>query len=1066
MTDSRKRVQVFATFTAEPLEPFLKELGMKILHDEVSVYFETVGQVMRHLICPHENMLTRTNSLLFNLVFLRWSDIPCATELTSALHHYEEQAIKTDVQVPLIVVVCPIESSSNTLESYDKWLGTLSASSDMLSNRVTVITKIEGETTSQHAIVYDSTTEKMGMIPYANITYSILAQTAWRVYAFLQRPPIKVCFVDCDNTLWFGIIGEDGEDNIQANIHLMKRLKSAKDSGMLLVTCSKNNHEDVERAFKIHADRWPLKYDDFIMHKVNWNPKSLNIHESLRELNLSSFSQAFFLDDNFAELDEVRLNCPGIYQCHVPDHRESDQRVLTQFIYSMCYLDIFRRTKEDGEKTRLLQEEFRRQKLRTTLTFSEYVATLRVQISITKCANAAEEDRVVQLSLKTNQFNFTSMRLRTFPKEPTHARIIRVSDKYGDYGIVGVVLYEVIKDLGILTVQNLMLSCRALGRGVEEEMLRDIGRLSLENDCPKVCINFVQSTRNAPVSLFLQKYDLFSVDGKVNVSAERLIHIELRDVPSARNDLEPKGRHTPHLSQTNPSTEVDSSHYFLDFLPSENADLLRSHLETAAMPNEGECFSKEKSRTIIYDVFTTFFGSKHYSEDMNTCGVNSVKIVQALGEIKRRLTLPHFPDHSLFLGTELSSDAWNNILWDYVNGKLTLQGHAAQCFHVHHFLPEDWPQIKAFIHEFWDSNHPMVEFSLFEWQYRLNASDLNNFLTLKDTRSGSLDGMFGMTGIMFRTPFGISHGGEFAMWMVKPSTSQTGGGLMLFEHARSLCEVIVGVNNNDDSGTLYLAAGAQHQREMPRFVVALGQEYAQLTAGTSTESEIEYMVTQAVQGLSPPPSPLVTSKSQNALKLKCAIMLEEIWCASMSASGMYAIERSRHYWLWRYLNCPSYFEYVIFAAKHSGIIVGRLEDINNGCEVLGRAFRIVDVVPADPKVWRQEQSNTKPFIELIRAALTWGRQGGAIVADFWCSTTVLSQILSEAGFTLSSHDHHRLPTILTDLTIFRPAMNAWFLTNLSSFPSDEFNWNNVYLTKSTGDGDRPSRITRAAFSST
>lgn len=128
---------------------------------------------------------------------------------------------------------------------------------------------------------------------------------ALRLVSYTLRPPIKVVAVDCDNTLWSGVVGEDGPEALTPNLALQTALQSCLQRGMLLVTCSKNVPADVEAAFASHPE-WPLRYSDFILHKESWEAKCVSLRAAAAELGLSELSAFAFIDDSPLEVCAMR----------------------------------------------------------------------------------------------------------------------------------------------------------------------------------------------------------------------------------------------------------------------------------------------------------------------------------------------------------------------------------------------------------------------------------------------------------------------------------------------------------------------------------------------------------------------------------------------------------------------------------------------------------------------------------------------------------------------------------------------------------------------------------------
>jgi FkbH-like protein len=286
-----------------------------------------------------------------------------------------------------------------------------------------------------HNDLFDPETDKLGAMPYTVEGYRRLGLMIVRVINYLTRLPTKVIAVDCDNTLWKGIAGDTGgADEVQGNLVLMHLLaKRQKENGMLLATFSKNAEPDVKAAFDAHPD-WPLKYDDFVAHFVNWEPKGANLRRCAEQLNLGLDSFTF-LDDNPVEIAQVESSCPEISMTlHFPNSTDSTPEEIEAFVNTAWPLDAFRMALQaDSEKTSQYRAEAQRKAaaLATpSTTFAGFIATLNLNIQIAACSTQ-DEARCLQLSQKSNQFNFTTKRLSVFPPLPMECSVTRVKDKYG-----------------------------------------------------------------------------------------------------------------------------------------------------------------------------------------------------------------------------------------------------------------------------------------------------------------------------------------------------------------------------------------------------------------------------------------------------------------------------------------------------------------------------------------------------------------------------------------------------------------------------------------------------------
>lgn len=352
---------------------------------------------------------------------------------------------------------------------------------------------------------YDAHKDRLGRIPFTDTYFSALATSVFRNVLGSKRKPYKVIVLDCDNTLWGGVSGEVGAQGISLSepyLNLQLFMLNQMKAGKILCLCSKNVPEDVDRVFA-ERDDMALKKENIVSSKINWNPKSQNIKELARELNLG-LDSFIFIDDNSVECAEVRCNCPDVLTLNLP---ENPQEIL-KFLEHTWAFDIYNSTSEDQSRTRLYKENIKRSNFeKGSSSLSEFIAGLNLEIDI-RDAKSDEISRVSQLSYRTNQFNFTTIRRSEeeindlIQNNGFSCKICRVNDRFGDYGLVGVMLYK-ISDKQII-LDSFMLSCRVLGRGVEYKMLQSIGKVAVANNINMVQINFTETEKNKPAQNFLQ----------------------------------------------------------------------------------------------------------------------------------------------------------------------------------------------------------------------------------------------------------------------------------------------------------------------------------------------------------------------------------------------------------------------------------------------------------------------------------------------------------------------------------------------------------------------------------
>ncbi len=494
---------IAATFTAEPLEQslsfWLDELGFAS-HIEFAPY----NQIFQQLLDP--NSLLSKNQNGVNLILVRAEDW-LGTQEQEIYRNIEDfvnllQGSLDRSKASHIVAICPSSPSKQPQleianETLYKKLQNLSKLY-LVTNRDLELYPVED--------YYDQLRDELGHIPFTLEFFTALGTVISRKIYSLKSSPHKVIVLDCDNTLWQGVVGEEGFEGIQITPEyreLQKLMLQQKQAGMLLSICSKNTEADVLEVFEKRQDL-ELKLDDFVNWKVNWQPKSENLKNLSQELNLG-LDSFIFIDDNPLECDEVRRNAPEILSLNLPLGSN-----IVDFLKHVWALDHLKVTEEDKQRTKLYQENIQRDRFQQeTTSLDDFLSGLQLEIDINE-PNEDQLARVAQLTQRTNQFNFSTKRyLETEITEKLqgslNCRIVQVRDRFGDYGLVGVILFE--KQIDHLRVDTFLLSCRVLGRGVEHKMLQTLALIAQQANLSFVKATYIKTAKNLPALNFLEQFD-------------------------------------------------------------------------------------------------------------------------------------------------------------------------------------------------------------------------------------------------------------------------------------------------------------------------------------------------------------------------------------------------------------------------------------------------------------------------------------------------------------------------------------------------------------------------------
>lgn len=290
----------------------------------------------------------------------------------------------------------------------------------------------------------------------------------------------KKCLVlDLDNTLWGGVLGEDGIDGIQvdgdypgkAYHYWQEGIKEIERKGIILAICSKNNQTDVETLFA--AREMSLSLKDFACTRINWNDKATNIREIAQELNIGLDSMVF-VDDNPTERELIRQQLPMISVPEWPAQPYELPMFYAQLVND--YFSVYTLTDEDKKKTEQYRQNANRAQAQAQFAdMEDFLRSLEMQLTIRE-ATEVTIPRIAQMTQKTNQFNLTTKRyteddIRSLLAKGAKIWTLAVEDRFGDNGITGLMI--LIPESG-WSIDTLLMSCRVLGKGIEEAFFKTV----------------------------------------------------------------------------------------------------------------------------------------------------------------------------------------------------------------------------------------------------------------------------------------------------------------------------------------------------------------------------------------------------------------------------------------------------------------------------------------------------------------------------------------------------------------------------------------------------------------
>lgn len=351
---------------------------------------------------------------------------------------------------------------------------------------------------------YDERMWKIGSMPWSMKGLRAIKCEIERLIRTMKGERKKVLALDFDNTLWSGVIGEDGVDGVRPFVEFQKGLKVLRERGVILVGLTKNNAADVEPVWD--DERMILKKNDFAVLRIDWNGKATNLVDVAKTLNLGTDSFVF-VDDNPAEREQMRAMRPEVV---VPDFPgcEAD---LPKFLRRIArlYFPELRLTVEDKEKTEQYRAEAARKEFATGLSVDDYLKGLELWAEIHPVVDS-EIPRVAQLSQKTNQFNVLTNRytvddIAQFAHDSNKLIVsVHAGDKFGDQGLVAFV--QAVVNGEEATITDWVMSCRTMNRRLEFAVEDMVESMLVARGVKTLRAKWRRTLKNAPVSRLFDSF--------------------------------------------------------------------------------------------------------------------------------------------------------------------------------------------------------------------------------------------------------------------------------------------------------------------------------------------------------------------------------------------------------------------------------------------------------------------------------------------------------------------------------------------------------------------------------
>lgn len=511
MTDKAQTLAIAATFTIDAIAPSLAYL-LKASNLAFNIDFAPYHQVFQQLLDPTSTL--NKNKADINLLAIRLEDFvreltddqesvhkvtTIAQELEDALSQYSKNR-----KASTLLALLP--ASPNVSDILKQKINAITEALERSIKHfpgIVIITKSDLDSAAFNLEAdYDNISDGLAHVPFSEAGFAALALSMARKIHLLKTPARKVLVLDCDNTIWGGVVGEDGIQGITlspAFIAMQQFAVDMQSQGVLICLASKNAEQDVMDVFAQRPDM-VLKPEHIVSNRINWVSKYQNLESLASELNLG-LDSFVFIDDNPVECGQMRSMLPQVTTLQFPA-----EDTVTKFLKHLWSFDKLAVTEEDAKRTQMYRENSARQKLETSATdIGEFLSSLELVIDVGE-PSEDEWPRVAQLTQRTNQFNFTTIRRNEQDVISLNATNgasvlrVKVSDRFGDYGLVGVMMS--VQKKNVLEVDTFLLSCRVLGRGVEHAMLRKLAEIAIAAGCDTIKLLYLLTPKNEPARAF------------------------------------------------------------------------------------------------------------------------------------------------------------------------------------------------------------------------------------------------------------------------------------------------------------------------------------------------------------------------------------------------------------------------------------------------------------------------------------------------------------------------------------------------------------------------------------
>ena len=660
MPDAKTKIDILGTFVVQPLVDTLENWAEHFQHDCSFTSLE-YGQLFQHLLQSKSG----TSEADFHILVFAVRDLLPESQLTDqsdgTIHPNIKEfidAVRSGVSGSAgnwFVVRCPDPNhgSPGHRQQYDSQADHITNAFNH-NSRVLQIDASDLSAMYDVDVCFDEISDKHGHIPYTESYYSAIGAAVYRYIRGYLGSTYKLIVTDCDGTLWEGVCGEIGAEEISLDpehIWLQQFLKNKKEAGMLLAICSHNDSEDVEKVFSQRKD-FVLTYDDFTKTRIDWHPKKHSVRQIAEELGIA-LSSVIFLDNDPVQRDQLRTSLPQTLVPELP----ADSSQWPNYLGHVWAFDVPTNTAESNRRHSYYRNHAAREEVRANSeSYSQFLKKLQLNISINQ-ATEVDVPRIFELVNRVTQFNINATRyseseIRAMISSNNEGWIVtHVKDRFGDYGLVGALAFKL--ESVACRVSAFLLSCRALGRGVENRMIQTLGELCQKHGAATLKFDVAKTTRNYPGLAYLKYLGMGTSDvhlGEYEIASQVATEKSNTDWDWQENiDLHQSNKvhdPSPSVSYSQDPDSVSENSLILSAAEILSRSDSSVTLSGSQIPFTANCDTEMR----ILKIFHELLGKEDIDidEEFFEAGGHSLLVIRLLSRIKRDFNVD-LPIRMLFM---------------------------------------------------------------------------------------------------------------------------------------------------------------------------------------------------------------------------------------------------------------------------------------------------------------------------------------------------------------------------------------------------------------------------------